>query len=367
MSTAIDVSAIERELNSLWKQVGSEEDSGIIRACLLNFLVYTPNAAGAGKLDEMITDITAEHPGRAILMIADRSAAESGLGAEVTSRCIIPTGTSRQVCCEQVTVTATGAQVNEMASAVVPLLISDLPVYLWWRAAPQLDDRVFERLGEVSDRVIIDTATFADPKADMIRLAAIIGDNPRWTAFTDLNWSRLTAWRALLAGFYDVPEYRPLMNEINRVAIEYAPLAAGSIPARAIILAGWLASRLRWSLEGVSRENGSTIFDMKSDGRSLRLSLVATANPDIEAGHLASVSIGSAMDEAASFAVSRSADGKRIETSVSLGEKRHAQRVLGYESWSESALIGRELEILGHDRVFEQAVVSAGEMIAAIG
>jgi hypothetical protein len=33
---------------------------------------------------------------------------------------------------------------------------------------------------------------------------------------------------------------------------------------------------------------------------------------------------------------------------------------------SETELIGKELEILGHDRVYEQAVLAAGEMIKAI-
>jgi glucose-6-phosphate dehydrogenase assembly protein OpcA len=367
MSTAIDVSALERELTSLWKQVGGEEDSGIIRACLSNFLVYTPDVAGAGKLDEIIIDITSEHPARAILMIADRTAADSKLEATVTSRCLIPTGMSKQVCCEQVTINASGAQVNEMPSAVVPLLISDLPVYLWWRAVPQLTDKVFERLGEVSNRVIIDTAAFAHSKADLIQLASIIRDNPRWTAFTDLNWSRLTAWRALTAGFYDVPEYRPLLAGINRVTIEYAPLSGDAIPARASILAGWLASRLHWEIGSTKREEGNTIFEMTSAGRSVTLTLAATTNPEIQAGHLASVTIGTAADSDATFTVARSDDGKRIETKVSLGEKRHLQRVLGYESWNESQLVGRELEILGHDRVFEQAVVAAGDLMNAIG
>jgi glucose-6-phosphate dehydrogenase assembly protein OpcA len=367
MSTAIDVSALERELTSLWKQVGGEEDSGIIRSCMSNFLVYTPDVAGAGQLDEIITDITAEHPARAILMIADRASSDPSLEASVTSRCTIPTGMSKQVCCEQVTINAAGAQVNEMPSAVVPLLISDLPVYLWWRAVPQLADKVFERLGEVSDRVIIDTATFADSKKDLIRLASIIRDNPKWTAFTDLNWSRLTAWRALTAGFYDVPEYRPLLDGLDRVAIEYAPLAGETIPARASILAGWLASRLHWSIGSAKREDGNTVFEMNADGRTITLALAPTSNAEIKAGHLVSLTIGIAADMDAAFTVTRSDDGKRIETRVSLGEKRQVQRVLGYESWSESQLVGRELEILGHDRVFEQAVVSAGDLMIAIG
>jgi len=74
----------------------------------------------------------------------------------------------------------------------------------------------------------------------------------------------------------------------------------------------------------------------------------------------------SAADESASFSVRRSSDAQRIETVVARGEERIAQRVLSYESLSESELIGRELEILGHDRVYEQAVIAAGEMVKSV-
>src|SRR5205814_442070 len=107
-------------------------------------------------------------------------------------------------------------------SAVLPLLVSDLPVYLWWRAVPPLADKVFTRLVEMANRVIIDSAIFADPHGDLVSLAVLLRDRPKWTAISDLNWSRLTTWRQLIAGFYDVAEYRPALNVVNRLVIEYA-------------------------------------------------------------------------------------------------------------------------------------------------
>src|SRR5712691_7357743 len=101
----IDVAAIERELTALWQQASEDEDQGVIRSSILNLLVYVPSISEAGKVDEMLTEITASHPSRAILIIADREAAEAKLEAQVTLRCSLPTGTSKQVCCEQVTVT----------------------------------------------------------------------------------------------------------------------------------------------------------------------------------------------------------------------------------------------------------------------
>ncbi|HET9530090.1 MAG TPA: glucose-6-phosphate dehydrogenase assembly protein OpcA [Blastocatellia bacterium] len=369
-SPGINIPAIEKELSSLWKQAGEEgDDGGVIRACLLNLMVYVPDSEEANKVDEIIMEVSAEHPARAILMIADREASESALSAEVTSRCTLPAGLSKQVCCEQVTIHGSGEQANEIPSAVVPLLLSDLPTYLWWRAVPQLTDKFFKRLGDVSDRVIIDSADFADQYKELQNLAALLRDNPRWTALSDLNWARLTVIRALLAGFYDVAEYRPTLENLSQASIEYAPMdgKGGVIPARALLLAGWLTSRLGWKLGAseVRRAGGSLSFDVNAGSRNVTLEMVPTKQQEVEPGHVAGVTLTTAEPSPASFSLRRSADGSRIVTEVKAGGKQH-QRVLGYERSDEVALIGRELEILGHDRVYEQAAVSAGEIVGFI-
>jgi glucose-6-phosphate dehydrogenase assembly protein OpcA len=369
-ANSINVDAIERQLTALWQQASQDEEhGGVTRASMLNLLVRVPNPAEAGKINEMLTDITAARPCRAILIVADAEAPEEAITAEVTSRCTLPSASSKQVCCEQVTITAGGAQAAEVPSAVAPLLLSDLPVYLWWHAVPRLEDPLFRRLVDLSDRVVIDSANFRDQEADLASMAAVLNDTPRWTALSDLNWARLTAWRALLAGFYDIADYRPLLNRLKRVTIRYAPPAMNPsvIPTRALLLAGWLASRLRWTLEpgSTKRTTSSTTLELSVDGGRFELEFAHTRRK-IEAGHLTLVVIESDADQPISFTVRRSADGMRIETSVTRGEEKGVQRVLSYEGLPETELIGRELEILGHDRVFEQAVLAAGQMIDAM-
>src|ERR1700759_4246503 len=206
-ATAINVPAIEKELTQLWKQASSDESGGVVRASILNLIVFVPDPAEVAELDDVIMDITAAHPCRVIVLVADRSS-DSKLNAEVTSRCTLPTPGSKQVCCEQVTITASGDHLDEAPSAIVPLLISDLPVYLWWRAIPNADDKeLYESLAEIADRVIIDSARFNKPKEDLASLARVLSTAGHGLALSDVNWARVTAWRALLAGFYDLQEY----------------------------------------------------------------------------------------------------------------------------------------------------------------
>ncbi|HYP26282.1 MAG TPA: glucose-6-phosphate dehydrogenase assembly protein OpcA [Blastocatellia bacterium] len=364
-ASSIDVAGIERQLISLWKQASEDEEGGVIRASMLNLIVYVPSAKKSNHLSDAIVEITSEHPCRAILILADREAGEDSITAEVTSLCTIPDTSHKQVCCEEVAISATGAMVDEAPSAVAPLLLSDLPVYLWWRAVPQLTDRIFRRLVDISDRVIIDSSTFADPRGDLINLAAMLKEKPRWTALTDLNWARLTAWRALIAGFYDVPAYRPMMERLGRVVIEYSPSSqdTGGISPRALLLGGWLASRLGWKIDPRARASTeeATTYELRAEGRSVTMEFARTRRPLIEPGHLAFVALTSEAPASSTFNVRRSSDGTRIETEVHA--ETRIQRVLSYESCAESALISRELEFSGHDRVFEQAVVAAREFL----
>ncbi len=62
-AATIDVAAIERQLISLWKQASEEDEGGgVIRASILNLIIYVPSAQKSSRLHEAIVDITAAHP-----------------------------------------------------------------------------------------------------------------------------------------------------------------------------------------------------------------------------------------------------------------------------------------------------------------
>ncbi len=373
---SINVAAIERELNALWKDAGSEDEhGGVTRSSVLNLLVYLNlnGQSSSSEVDEILTEVTSAHPSRAILIAADRKAADSGLSAQVISRCTLPSATTRQVCCEQVTILAKGEQVNEVHSAVMPLLLSDLPVYLWWRAVPPLADKVFNRLAEMSNRVIIDSAIFADPHGDLVTLSLLLRDRPKWTAISDLNWSRLTAWRQLIAGFYDNAEYRPALNLVNKIIIEFAPSAdhPDKLPPRALLVAGWMAARLGWRLDkAVNKSDDAVSFEFLSKTHRVFVEFRASAPAVPGPGHLTQVTLktDSFAEESRDilFLIKTSDQGTRLRTSIILGDEIRPGRVLGYQQLTESELIGRELEILTRDHVYEQAVLMAGEMLVTL-
>ncbi|WP_217702490.1 glucose-6-phosphate dehydrogenase assembly protein OpcA [Nocardioides guangzhouensis] len=124
-------------------------------------------------------------------------------------------------------------------SVVLPLLLPDAPVAVWWPCDPP-DDPATDPLGALGQRRITDAAaaTRARTKAMEIQCASYARGN------TDLAWTRLTRWRALLAAALD---QHPL--KVRRASVE-----AERISPSADLLVAWLQDRLKVPVERRSSE-----------------------------------------------------------------------------------------------------------------
>ena len=87
---------------------------------------------------------------------------------------------------------------NFIDNAVAALRLSSLPTMIWWRGGPT---EVLANLIKLADRVVLD----ADPPEPVWKCAV---ERFERAAFSDLRWTRLTRWRALMAQFFDLPEVR---------------------------------------------------------------------------------------------------------------------------------------------------------------
>ncbi|MBX3278767.1 MAG: glucose-6-phosphate dehydrogenase assembly protein OpcA [Acidobacteria bacterium] len=358
----LNVVALERELNALWTNLGEEDPhSGVTRTCVLNLIIYADADSIDHHLDETLIEVTEKHAGRVILLTEDHAAESPLLDAWVTSRCTLPTASAKQVCCEQVTIKAATSSIRETPSAIASLLLSDLPVYLWRRGNPDLHSPLFRRLASLSNRVLVDSRLSNNPSGSVSAIAGYFTDGGRVTPLSDLNWTRTVTWRAVLAGFYDVPDYRSALDAVNRVEIKYLAPEAGGLAPRALYLAAWLASRLGWRIDAAAHVDGDSCeIDVWAQGRPLRLTLQAITGVD-RPGHLEHITLVSAAG--ASFSVRKTPDGQRLVAQATLGADRRAERVSGYDQWTESALLDHELEALGRERVFEQTAKLADRIL----
>lgn len=163
-----------------------------------------------------------EHPARVLAVVLGSSRGSADVDAEVT----VGAGWGG----EMALIRLSGEVVRHPESVVLPLLLPDSPVVAWWPGAAPVDP-ASDPLGQLAQRRITDTQTSTNPstRALHVQCAAYSAGN------TDLAWTRLTPWRALLA-----------------VSLDQHPLkvSAGSVSAERVnpsadLLVAWLASRLR--------------------------------------------------------------------------------------------------------------------------
>ena len=368
-SQGVDIGRIEKELASMWSGAGDAGDqaahAGVTRACTLNLVVYTTPADDGDKLEELLEEVNERHPGRTLILVADRDAAQARIEAYVSMRCRLLGATGRQICGEQVTIEAGGALVETAATAVAPLLVPDVPVFLWWKDVPHYEDKLFDRLAQMADRVVIDSAAFNHPHADLLRLAQMIGQRSPRMRVSDINWGRLNSWRTLLASFWDVPDYRPMLGAIDRLTISYRPPAAapGEIAASALLLAGWLASRLDFEVDGASLRAGDGIeCRVRKGARTVALALLPEKSGDGAAGSISSVA-GSTEGGAMTFVVTLRDGGTKLTTEARIGTIRTVGRVIGHPLRSDADRLCGELAFLSRDAVYEEALARAAQLV----
>ncbi|BBX22453.1 glucose-6-phosphate dehydrogenase assembly protein OpcA [Mycolicibacter terrae] len=252
--------AINKKLNQLRERIGAATTGRV-----LTLIVALENDA---LLDESIAAAnmaSQEHPSRVIVVMTDDTdARDARLDAQL--RMFGDAGAG-----EVVVLRLSGPLAGHADAVVLPFLLPDIPVVAWWPeiapAAPAEDP-----LGALAVRRITDATNSPDP------LAAIKGRRSGYTAGdTDLSWSRITYWRALLASAMDQPPYEPIRSA----------LVSGLATEPALdILAGWLASRVDGP---VRRAVGELKIELVRDSETVVLSrpqdgviatLGRTASPD---------------------------------------------------------------------------------------
>jgi glucose-6-phosphate dehydrogenase assembly protein OpcA len=199
-------------------------------------------------------------------------------------------------------------------------------------------------------------------------LAALIRERGELLALTDLNWGRLTSWRALVASFWDVADYRPLLSRATSVEMIYErpPRERSEIAPKALLALGWLASRLGWEVAGESDFDGRAArFNFKVEGgRTLRAELRPAEEDECGGGMLRRLTVSA---EGAEFFVELKDGGAKLETGTRVGPTDHTVgRVLAYEAASEGRRLSRELSFLSRDRVFEASVEMAARLLDSL-
>ncbi len=236
----VAIGQIGRELKKLW----DTGDSAPTRASLMNFAIYCRSTEALAENTELISQFTRNHACRALLVCVLREAPEPRASAWINAHCHLSRAGAKQVCCEQITFLLEGEIKGRLTNIVFSNLDSDLPLYFWWQG--DLSENLNPHLWSWIDRLIVDSLCWHDPKAQFTRLRASLAETKARLTLRDLNWTRSLYLRQALSQIFDHPENLPHLSELRHVEITFA----AGFRSTALLLLGWLATQLGWTLQG---------------------------------------------------------------------------------------------------------------------
>jgi glucose-6-phosphate dehydrogenase assembly protein OpcA len=338
---------------ALERQRGQGENGGaVVRASVANLVVVTPNRAAGQRALAAVEELGARAPSRCVVLIAEPPEGRQGVRswARVVNR---RPAQGPEVVWEEVVV-QTNVHPRHLTAVVLPLLLPELPVFTWWEGTPPFGEQVFEALTSVTDRLIIDSAVFADPLADLRRLASTVGAVE--PAVTDCAWGRLTPWRELLAAPFGGPNLRPALDRIRWLRVDAVEPTAGQE------LVGWFASRLGWALEEVSQSGDELAAAYRTAAGGCQVRVVA----GIGSSNLTRVHLEMETDDGPASVRVEAPPGHLVAT-VEVPGQPTGRRKVGRSSDPSTgpAGLGQELQLFGRDRVFEDALAQAAALVPA--
>ncbi|MEX2264202.1 MAG: glucose-6-phosphate dehydrogenase assembly protein OpcA [Bryobacteraceae bacterium] len=240
MSATIHPEAILRDLSELWVSLGKQHDgehtSGVLRACAMTLIVIVDASEDPNIVGETLAALMREHPSRAIV-VRLKPSAERILESRVFAQCWMPFATRRQICCEQIEITASHASLADVPPVILALAVPDLPVILWCRALSSFPLPAISPFHPILSKMIVDGTELGSPVEALEQLKS----RPTSPAVADLTWTRITRWRQLIAQIFENPEYLSRLREVSEVRISHA---GSEIPLSAYYLAGWILESL---------------------------------------------------------------------------------------------------------------------------
>lgn len=386
-----DTGEITFRLNDLWRRyeeritgegtaadIAARDSLGPIvtaRASTLNLVAATRDRADADRVRTTISSLSDIYPSRATILIADPALGQgdaSGMDVRVDLLEQEATRGRSAIVFECLTVDVSTENERQLASIASPLLVPDLPDFLWWSADTIDGGSLFTELVTICDHLIVDSAV-SRHAAGALQALHDFARAPRDRAtLGDLAWARLSPWRRLTTQFFDVPAALPILDLIDEATLTFGNSThQWSGFSSALLYAGWLGSRLNWRTPGellpVRGDPNAWRATLRAGAagqqREVTLTLRPTARP-LAGSTLLDVRLAAESGKAGFFSVER-LDDDEISTTSDFPGMPNMMRTVFAPLPTEADLLGEELRVFGRDHVFEAALAFAADLAPA--
>ncbi|MGD1899407.1 MAG: glucose-6-phosphate dehydrogenase assembly protein OpcA [Phormidesmis sp.] len=310
--------------------------------------------------------LAAQNPCR-VITLCPIFGEDEGVSAQVSAYCPVQTSNSSNlVCCEYITLRGTKEALERVSDVVNSLVVSDLPKFVWWKATPNPEQVLFQKIALSSSCLILDSSYYGDAESEIVKIQALVNEH---TNIADLNWYRLAPWQELTAEAFDPPERRMALTEVDRIGVDYE---RGN-PAQALMFLGWLASRLEWQPTAYKNEGGDyalkRVCFTSENGREIEAELAAipVANQGEVLGDLTGVRLESTNHDANCNTIlcSETAGCMRMESGGS-AQSSLVEEVTSLSDQRSDLLLEQQLQSWGEDVLFEESLAVTSQNLALL-
>jgi glucose-6-phosphate dehydrogenase assembly protein OpcA len=249
---------------------------------------------------------------------------------------------------EQVEIDLGPEHLERLDTIIDPVVVSELSTVLW---SPHGHENAVNAVRHMIDVMLLDSDEAIDPSESLQRAAEVLDA----AYVVDLAWLRTTPWRERLASSFDPPRRRAGLQHMCGITVRHKE---GSTSA-ALLLAGWLASRLGWEAKALKETGRGRLTGVAQHGeRELKISLEAI---DQHAPGLAGVTV--AWGEDCSLSLDR-AEGGLCAREIRGGDER-VWKVMG-ASRGEGGILGEGVrQALLRDPTYGPALETARSLCPA--
>jgi glucose-6-phosphate dehydrogenase assembly protein OpcA len=250
---------------------------------------------------------------------------------------------------EQVEIDIGPEHLCRIDTIVDPVLVSELPTVLW---SPHGHDEAVQKLAGMIDVMLLDSDDVLEPADALARAAEVLEK----AYVVDLAWLRTTPWRERLAASFDPPARLGMLESLRGLTVRHQQGSTAS----ALLLAGWLASRLHWEPSRLQSDARNAFHgSAAANGDEVDIALEPT---DMTVPGLAGVTVCCPADF--EFSLDRGPGGLRAKERANDGSEREWQ-VLG-ASRGEGGILGEGVrQALLRDPTYGPALASAQKLCPA--
>ncbi len=333
--------AIEAALRDLLRERHAANEA-FAPARVLNLIVIV-DRSWKGEISNRLERVGRYHASRTLLCAVEEG--RTTLDAVATMGYDEEVAGDVAVMREQVEIDMGPEHLSDLDTIVDPVIVSELQTMLW---CPHGHREAVEALRGMIDVMLLDSDNDDDASAGLRDAGELL----RSAYVVDLAWLRTTPWRERLAASFDPVDRLSLLSELESVTIRHRQESKAS----ALLLAGWLCSRLGWAPDALTSRNGSGLRGTVRGADDIEIALEPREQ---DAPGLAGVTVTAA--GGFSLSLDRGPGGLRARERSSDGKDRSWQ-VLG-ASRGEGGILGEGVrQALLRDPTYGPALNAAQEL-----